>query len=137
MQTVIDILKTLIDEKNVSKATIAASLFPENNYPRQAFERVLSGEGKLTFEQIGILSKLANLPITAISTGEGWKAQTEKVGFIHFSKPPFMACLNTSTGLTTVTNGFKFVDEVLTLKSATLSEYIASIENVIQKHKNF
>lgn len=136
MQTVIAVIKTLLDEKHISKAAVAASIFPANSCKRQALERILAGEGKLSFEQAGRLAKLAGLSLDEIANGEGWKARLNEIGFVSFSKPPYSACLCTSTGLTVITEGFDLIGEALTMKSATLSEYIATIEKVILKQQN-
>jgi hypothetical protein len=131
MQTEVDILKTLINEKNVSKATLAALLFPNNGCKRQAIERILTGAGKLTFEQVGTLATFAGMSVNDIATGEGWKAKLDEVGYITFNKPPFSACYCAHTGITIVTDGQQFHAETITPHTDTLSGYLAKLEKLI------
>jgi hypothetical protein len=127
-------LSKVITKTGLSNTEVANHLFPSNRHPYHALNRVINGISKLDVDQAKILAELANISINELYSGV-WKHET--VENVHiFKRDNFEARLNTRTWVTTVRKSNSLIhDAILHGGSITLSEYIASIEKIIEKCK--
>lgn len=132
MQNVNEILNFLIEQKSVSTATLAGTLFGNNGHPRQALERVLKGQGRLTFEQVVKLASFAGISVDSIATGECWKSDTSDLEFIKIKKGEYLAAYCKKTGVTVLTKKDQEICTLYTSEACTLKALLEAIENEIQ-----
>ena len=126
-------LKAIIEVKNLDHETVAKELFPTNQYPKLALNRVLLGKSMLDASQISKLSILTGLPINDLFSGSGWSTQSS--GEKHkFTNGEFVAELDTETWITKVFYcGSLKHESIIHSKNVVLSEYIAALNIITLK----
>lgn len=132
MRNVIEILNFLINQKGVSTNTLSGALFGDNDRPRQALERVLKGQGRLSFDRVVKLASFAGISVDSIATGEGWKSDTADLEFIKIKKGEYLAAYCKKTGVTVLTKKEQEICTLYTPEACTLKALLEAIENEIQ-----
>lgn len=133
-------LKLIIEATGLDQEMIAEQLFPTNQYPKLALNRVLSGKSLLDASQISKLSSLTGLPINELFSGSSWK--TDSRGGKHkFTNGDFVAELDTETWITKIfLSGSLKHESIIHAKNVPLSEYISALNfitlNINKNEKN-
>ncbi len=128
----IDVLN-VIEKCKLDPKEVAKQLFPDNKYPKLALNRVLSGDSFLDSEQISKLAMLAGVSVTQLYTS-GWKTQNKK-NTIIFTNDSYRVELNTETWVSKIFDKESmFHESVLSSKFIPISEYLAKVKSIINKH---
>ncbi len=114
-------LTELIDGHD--KTEIAKCLFPENQHPRAALERVLKGESFLNTQQLKWLASYLGVPVAGLFNG-GWAMLSEN-GTLTFVKDSYKVYVNYNGSFIEVTKNNETVNRViLNIKAMSLCEFI-------------
>lgn len=129
----IDVLQLLAD-KGLELATVAKVLFPKNQYPAEALER-LAEKGELRESQIIALCKLTGEDPTSLFS-RGWKGKVGE-GVLIFSRGRFKAVFNPATRVTSIFKDGRtseLVHEFVVLgESVAISDYVATLDLEVTK----
>lgn len=124
-------LQAIIDAKQLDVKEVAQQLFPTNQYPRLALNRVLAGKALLDAAQISKLSLLSGVDIGDLYADNNWEAES-KNGLHTFTNGDWTATLDTTTWLTKIFHKTSMKHEsVIHSPNTPLSEYIQALNNVI------
>lgn len=124
-------LKAIIEAKNLDVNTVAQQLFPTNQYPRLALNRILAGKALLDATQISKLAMLTGLDIGDLYANNNWNAKSAD-GLHTFTSGDWLATLDTTTWITKIfhKNSMKH-ESVIHAPNTPLSEYIQALNNVV------
>lgn len=129
-------LKAIIEAKNLNTKIVAQQLFPTNQYPVLALNRVIAGQSLLDSMQISKFAMLANMSIDELYTNRGWKADS-KDGIHTFNNGEYLAELNTKTWTTKIYHNNSMIhEEVIHAKDTPLNQYLEALNNVILNIKS-
>ena len=110
--------------RKLTREDLADFLFPLNQYPFQALDRVISGRSALDEHQISRLSIKYGISIDDLFNS-GWKARATMDNRHIFTCGEYMAELDINTMWTKFFKHNELThEEVLSVKSITLVEYI-------------
>lgn len=129
-------LDRILANTNLDPDELAIKLFPNNKYPKVALKRVIDGTALLDSEQIIALSNLTNIPIPDLFK-DTWKSQSSN-GQITFTKNGYKVVLDNNIGITRIfkiSETTPFHESVLHTGSVKLNEYLAIVDDIIEKHK--
>lgn len=116
-------LEALLEEFACNKQEIAKQLFPENQYPGPALNRVLKGESYLTTEQLKALAAYLGLPLASLFN-RGWAMLSEN-GSLVFKKKEYKVYINYNGSFITVTkNSIVIKEEILNMQAISLCDFI-------------
>ena len=123
----------IIESKGLEVEEVANQLFPKNKHSRLALNRVIAGDSSLNEEQISKLALLAGVPISALFSGDEWKASYSDN--IHtFTNSDYRAELDTTTWITRLFHNNSMIHEqVIHSKNITLSDYLELLNSEINK----
>lgn len=128
-------LKAIIEEKKLDVNIVAQQLFPTNQFPRLAINRILAGKAVLDATQISKLALLADMEIGDLYTGN-WEAKSNN-GIHSFTNGEYIAELDTNTWLTKIFHNKSMIHEsIIHAKDTPLSVYLSNLNNVILKIEN-
>jgi len=128
-------IQAIIDAEGLDKNKIAEQLFPTNQYPRLALNRVIAGKAELDASQISRLASLAGMTFDELY-GENWKAKS-KDGIHKFTNGDYTAELDTNTWITKVFHNSSMLHEsVLHSKDLPLSEYFILLNKIIKNENS-
>lgn len=123
-------LKAIIEERQLDVNTVAQQLFPTNQFPRLAINRILAGKAVLDAIQISKLSLLAGIDIGDLYN-DNWVANS-KNGIHTFTNGDYIAELDTNTWLTKVFHNKSMIHEsIIHSKDVPLRIYLEKLNNVI------
>lgn len=124
-------LKTIIERYKLDKNELSEKLFPGKKYPGGKLMRVLSGDLELKESQIIVLASIIGCDVGELFTNEGWGSKFHD-GRFYFTNGEFVATLNSTTWESTISkDGFLIKEEILTPKMMTLTDYINSLNEII------
>lgn len=128
-------LTKIIEVYGLDVIELAKQLFPENKYPKLALNRVISGEALLDADQISKLALILDVCISKLFTGGNWKKIT-KNGIHILLNGEFKAEIDIKNWETKIYhNESLFHESILHSSSVVLSEFIAFLNNEVQKFK--
>lgn len=128
-------LDTIIARQSLDKGVIASQLFPTNNHPRAALNRVLRGEAKLDSEQLSRLALILNCSVADLYQGANWKTVKANKGEIALESGRFKAVLRTDTWITELYDlDSLFHTSVIHSGAIELSAYIELLNTYIKKY---
>jgi len=127
-------LKAFIETHKLDKKKVARLLFPKNNHPMHALDRVINYKGLLDSSQIITLVNYANVPIQTVFNKHGWKTGVSPEGVITLTKGDNTATLCTRTWVSRVYLKGKLLSDTLISKSTiSMRDYVANIEEIFSK----
>lgn len=128
-------LKKIVEKYELNVLELSKQLFPDNQYPRLALNRVIKGKALLDSNQLSKLALICNIPVSDLYDGSEWKSKCKK-GFITLTNDDFKAELNIKTGITKVFHKNSLFHESIIHTGITyLSEYINKLESIVTKFK--
>lgn len=132
-------LKRIRTASGLRPSDLAAALFPDHKKPYNAFNYVESGKGYLNSWQIDKLAELVGVPIGLLFDDADWQmgvpAGSHK-RVVQFKTYDYFAELDLDTMTTTVArNGQVFFEKIIHGKGVELTEYLASLTDLIIKYK--
>lgn len=129
-------IERLIESGPLSKKELAKQLFPNNNHPDLALNRVIKKISFLDEEQISKLSTIYDKSISELFEEKEWKTEIKK-NVYTFTCNQYTAELNTETNITKIySNKNLFHESVIFPKATPLTEYLKEIESLILKYEN-
>ena len=127
-------ISEVIEKHSLDKEVLAKSLFPNNKYPRQAFERVLKGEAELSVGQLEMLANYIGVLVPDLFTFNSWADASEN-GHLAFKKGPFLVKVNYAGAYITIFKDNKLVDQVVSgFSGMPFEKFIDYIDNLIKKY---
>jgi len=128
-------IQEAITASGLDKPAIATHLFPSNQYPVMALDRVMKGDGDLSSTQITKLSELSGMPVAAIF-GHGKWSKEGFDGGIRLLNGSYTAVLDTKTWVTKLYLKSSLIhEEVIHTGTVALSHYLAKLEEIINSKK--
>jgi len=129
-------LKAIIQNAGLDLDEVAAHLFPKNNYPKLALNRILSGKAVLDANQISRLSMLTSVPIAEFFGGPDTKFKLDPERRYTVESENFKAELDTRNWVVKLyAKDSLFHAEVLESSELTLGQYIDKLNLLITKYK--
>jgi len=127
-------LNHLIQKGFFSKRDLAEHLFPENNYPVDALDRILKGKAYLNTPQLSKLSALLDIPVEELFNLGRWVSVPNKANKpMVFRKDGFEIHLDLKKWETKIFNrGSLFHTTLIKDKSIELQEYFRKIDEIIE-----
>lgn len=132
-------LQKIIELAQLDKKELASHLFPDLKHPSRSIAAVIAGNLFLNSEQISKLANLIQVPAGMLFEDADWSMgvpanQAKRV--IQFRSYNYFAELDLATMTTSVSkDGLTFIKTVKHPPSVELSEYLASLTDLIIKHK--
>jgi len=124
-------IQEAITASGLDKPAIATHLFPSNQYPVMALDRVMKGDGDLNSTQITKLSELSGMPVAAIF-GETWRKAESNGKLTRFTNGEYTAELDRTDWTTRVYHNSELISEtVIHSGTMALSVYLQGIEKII------
>lgn len=129
-------LKEIIERQELDVKEVAKNLFPGNDYPKLALDRILKNKAVLDANQISRLSAITGIPIGALYAGGQWKASYKK-NLHTFRLGDFTAILDTDNWKTQMFHDDTlFHEEIYHSGGVPMSEYFKILNNQISKFRN-
>ncbi len=129
-------LSKLIEERKLDKKALACVLFPNNNFPSMALQRVLQRETCLDEQQIYRLSVYCQLSIDALYSESMYWKQSSSNGLVRFSLDNYNAIYSPTTGITKIYDlESLFSTTLMSQNTLTLSEYLNTLNTIINNQK--
>lgn len=126
-------LKRIVEESGKDRTEIAKHVFPGNKFPVLALKRVMAGHAVLDANQISRLALYLDVPIEDLFAGS-WKAAKPLGGTYTLTNGRWTAVLSLSSGITRLFHDDTiYHEEVLHTSAIPLSEYIKTLDNLINK----
>ena len=124
-------LSQIINDSKLDRAQLAIDLFPSHKHPTAALDRILKGDGELTYSQIVRLAYIAGISPAELFDPAPFKAKVSG-DLITLTSGDFRAELNTKSWSSTIFAKNKMVHEfILHAQAITLKEYIQYLNELI------
>lgn len=124
-------IRQIIEAKGLDFKTVAEQLFPTNQFPRLALNRVIDKKSELDASQISKLALLAGVPIGDLWEAS-WGATASGKGIHLFSNGEYIAELDTNTWITKIFHKSSMIHEsVIHSDGVALSEYFKTLNKII------
>lgn len=127
-------LKDVIEHFRLDKIAIRTLLFPNNEHPDRALNRVLSGKMQLDANQLAILANYIGVSVNDLYNSGSWRhVKSDQNDRIVFMRGDIVANLDISDGSTLLINKNRETEILLHDKSISLTKYFSLINRSIPK----
>lgn len=134
MQMKID-LKQLFTEVDVNIDEMAELLFPKNNYPRAALNRIFTGDSLLNSDQIYRIAKFFDIEVSVLYQPDDWSyIQQRRLQVIYL--PKFKVFYDSELSYTTMYSKTDMtVIEFPSDSTLSMANYLKLVKNKISQHE--
>ena len=128
-------IKKILETYNISAKDAANIMFPNNDYPMNALNRILKGDSQVNCRQIAALAAYIGVPVGDLFLlDKHWKGSFED-GAMVLVKDDLRVVLNNSV-LTVFKGPTQLAYEYVQSKIIPVSEFINHIEQLIKTNNN-
>lgn len=129
-------INSVIEHYKLNTEDLAKALFPTVKYPKQAFDRILKGEGNLDIVQVEKLANYIGVLVTDLFSINTWKGSTED-GCLILLKGQYKAKLNyNGVYLSIYKNNVPIAQSISNVPNMTIQEFINFLNNLIKNYEN-
>lgn len=129
-------INNVIEHYKLNTEDLAKVLFPAVKYPKQAFDRILKGEGTLDITQVEKLASYIGVLVTDLFSVNTWKGSTED-GCLTFIKGAYKAKLNyNGVYLSIYKNNTLIEQKISNVPGMLVTEFITFLDNLIKNYEN-
>lgn len=128
-------IKKVLEVYNIGAKDAANVMFPNNDYPMNALNRVFRGESQVNCKQIAALAAYIGVPVGDLFyDDDGWKGSFEDNAMV-LSKGDIRVVLNNCV-LTVFKGATQIAHEYVQRNIIPVSEFINHIEQLIKINNN-
>jgi hypothetical protein len=125
-------LNAIIVDRDLDRPTLAKVLFPSNEHPMPALNRVIQGRARLKEEQIYRLSLFTGLSIDALYKDPLYWKITQHEDLVRFSRDNYSAIYSPSTGITKIYHLESLIaTQTISASNQLLADYFREIHEII------
>lgn len=111
---------------------VAKVLFPHNNFPQAALNRVLKGPTVIDANQIATLAKYLGVLVSDLyNIDSNWKGSF-KAGYLTFTNGDYKAVVNYKGSFVTIYKNNEIIAQELVATSMSVENFIQYINNLIK-----
>lgn len=126
----------LIKASGLSVPDVAKALFPGNDFPVKALNRVISGDGLLDELQVFRLSELIGCPVSDLYSGSGWEASLGADQQHVFRSGSWTAYYNANTGVTQLfSDQGPYRELIMSPANTTLTDYLQTLNELVTNNQ--
>lgn len=115
---------------------LAKALFPTVKYPKQAFDRVLRGEGILNITQVERLASYIGVLVADLFSADTWKGSTED-GYLTLLKGQYKVKLNYNGVYLSIYKDNVLIEQrIANVPDMTIQEFIDFLDNLIKNYED-
>lgn len=126
-------IKKILEDRGVSKAQIAALVFPTVKFPQRAFSRVLTGKTELTASQAATIAEFLGVRIEDLYEPDRWlwnNSKDSEIIFLYGNN--FRAEVNTQTWNTRLYYKDELIrEEVVCDGQIPVGEYLDKLKKIV------
>lgn len=129
-------INNVIEHYKLNTEDLAKALFPTVKYPKQAFDRILKGEGTLDITQVEKLANYIGVLVTDLFSANTWKSSAED-GCLTLLKGQYKAKLNyNGVYLSIYKDNVLIEQKISNVPDMTIQEFINFLDNLIKNYEN-
>ena len=129
-------INNVIEHYKLNTEDLAKALFPTVKYPKQAFDRILKGEGTLDITQVEKLASYIGVLVTDLFSANTWKSSAED-GCLTLLKGQYKAKLNyNGVYLSIYKDNVLIEQKISNVPDMTIQEFINFLDNLIKNYEN-
>lgn len=129
-------INSVIEHYKLNTEDLAKVLFPAVKYPKQAFDRILKGEGSLDITQVERLANHIGVLVTDLFLANTWKSSAED-GCLTLLKGNYKAKLNyNGVYLSIYKDNVLICQKISNVTDMTIKEFVNYLDNLIKNYEN-
>lgn len=130
-------IEKIIQDSGLDINAVAAELFPKNKYPTLALNRVFANESQLDVDQLAKLAALLGVPTYRLLRDNTWEIKSKGKDVLEMRMGDYKVLINYKENNSKIFHkGSLFHETLLHKNSIPLSQYISSINQIINTHKD-
>lgn len=129
-------INNVIEHYKLNTEDLAKVLFPTVKYPKQAFDRILKGEGNLDITQVEKLANYIGVLVTDLFSANTWKGSSED-GYLIMLKGSYKVKLNYKGAFVSIYKNNNLIEQKISnTPSMTIDEFINYLDNTIKNYEH-
>lgn len=131
-------LKKILEIHKLDKSWLANALFPRNNNPRQALNRILAGKGYLDTKQLAILAEITFISLQDLFDEKVWEVKLRD-DQLNLTFNEYSAVIYTSQPVWVTeifVNGALRSERLFHDKGIKLTEYLDVLNDTVTEMRN-
>ena len=129
-------INIVIEYYKLKTEDLAKVLFPTVKDPKQAFDRVLKGEGCLDISQVEKLADYIGVLVTDLFSAGTWKGESES-GILTLLKGEYKVKLNYNGVFVSIYKDNTLIHKrISNIPDMTISEFIKYLDDIIKNYED-